>query len=98
MAKKTVTTHPNNIGNIVLFEGLEYSCLLTWLNENWGRTVVFDNGCSVCLQNDNNIIWRTDPYGQDSGCNYVDGWENNIREWVKYWNEPRTETGNLILD
>lgn len=60
--------------------------------------VDFDNGCSVWLEDDGGIIWKTNPYGQDSRCNYTVGWENNILKWLKYWDEPRTETGDLILE
>jgi len=80
------------------FQGQDYSKLHSWLNHNWGSRVEFENGCSVWLEDDSGMIWRTDPYGQDGGCNCVDGWEKNIQEWLKYWDDPRTETGSLILE
>lgn len=80
------------------YQGQEYSKLITWFSENWGRNVNFSNGCSVWLHDDGGFIWRTDPYGQDGGCNYTEGWENNIRKWLEYWDEPRTETGELMSE
>ena len=82
----------------VEFEGNNYSRLAEFLNQNMGAVVEFNNGCSVYLKVDVGMLWRTDPYGQDGGCNFKDGWEDNIREWLRYWDEPRTETGALVSE
>ena len=78
-----------------IFKGQDYAELTAWLNENWGNRVEFDNGCTVWLENDDGILWRRDPYGQDSACRYSEGWETRLKRWVSYWDEPRTEAGLL---
>ncbi len=79
------------------FNGSDYSGLLPWLRDNWGAKAEFDNGCIVWLEDDLQMIWGADPYGLDWGCNYKEGWEFLIKNWLTYWDNDRTETDDLIL-
>jgi len=84
--------------NTTKFTDVDYIILPQWLRNNWGSKVEFNNGCIVWLENDLKMIWGTNPYGLDWGCNYSDGWELSIINWVKYWDKKRSETGSLIVN
>ena len=79
------------------FTASDYNSLPQWLRDNWGVKVEFNNGCVVWLENDLEMIWGTDPYGQDWGCNYKSGWDLSIINWLKYWDVERTESGGLTV-
>lgn len=78
----------------VVFEGRDYTSLQQWLNENIGKQVEFANHCSVWLEDD--YVWRTTPYNVDDAINYDEGWEEAIRCWLEFWDEPRNERGDLL--
>ena len=61
-----------------------------------GKSIQFSNGCWVSLEDDNGVFWGVSPYNQDWGCNTNDDYIKSIMNWIKYWDEPRTETGELI--
>lgn len=63
---------------------------------NLGNQIQFSNGCWVSLEDDNGMFWGVCPYNQDWGCNSNDDYIEPIMNWIKYWDEPRTETGEEI--
>jgi len=74
-----------------------YIGLTSWLIENWGKKAVFTNGCIIWLEDDDGLIYGTDPYGKDWFATYNENIKDNIKNWLEYWDEDRTETGELIV-
>lgn len=73
-------------------------CLLDEIKQNIGKEILFSNGCSISLVNEDGYYWGSDPYGSDWVCNN-DTWAVNIIfSWVSRWNQPRNETGRLMCD
>ena len=72
--------------------------LSVFLQTHWGNAIRFGNGCTIHLEDDDEVIWGGDPYGQDWGCDYEPGWEAEIHTWLLYWDEPRDEAGQLYPD
>lgn len=66
------------------------------IKTNLGNSVEFSNGCWLSLEDDNGILWGEFPYGQNWCCNSGDGFIESVINWIAYWDEPRTETGELV--
>jgi hypothetical protein len=73
----------------------DYSDLAIWLRNHWGASIRFPNGCGIILINDDGLIWGWSPYGIDWGCNHKEGWEEKVRNWLEFWDEPRDESGSI---
>lgn len=67
------------------------------IESNNGLPMDFTNGCTLWLDEvDGDMWWGSSPYGVDTGGSKIDDWVNAIINWVTYWNDDRTETGELI--
>jgi len=63
---------------------------------NMGNYTEFSNGCSIDLKDDNGIMWGETPYGITWACNTDKDPVSAIITWIEYWDDPRTESGDLI--
>ncbi len=70
--------------------------LANLIKSNIGNSVEFSNGCWLSLKDDDGIYWGECPYGQNWCCNSDDGFIESVIKWIAYWDEPRTETGELV--
>lgn len=61
-----------------------------------GQTIEFSNGCWLNMVEDNGVFWGVTPYGQDWCCNVDINFVDVVFKWVLYWNEPRSENGQLL--
>lgn len=66
------------------------------INQSKGKEIVFSNGCSLYLIDDDGVFWGTDPYGLDWACNVSQQWVQRVINWINFWNQNRDETGALI--
>ena len=63
---------------------------------NIGNTIAFWNGCWLSLVEDNGVFWGETPYGTTWACNAYQATTGCILEWLRFWDEPRDERGDLI--
>lgn len=68
-----------------------------FIKANQGNIIEFQNGCWLRLIEDNGIYWGVTPYGQDWACNADHEFLEKAMNWLNYWDENRTETGQLVI-
>lgn len=64
---------------------------------NVGNNVAFSNGCWISLRDDEEVFWGEAPYGTTWSCNSGQSFADAVVRWLAFWDEPRTETGELIV-
>jgi len=78
----------------VVTEGNE--CLRREIESLVGSSVRFSNGCWLNLKDDGGLFWGDDPYVQAWACNVTDDWLETVLNWIAFWDEPRTESKELM--
>lgn len=70
--------------------------LATFVETNIGNDIQFNNGCWISLTSDNGFFWGNSPYGVEWGVDSDKNYIQAVVNWVEYWDESRTETGEII--